>query len=502
MPKKSTTRASGNGASRRGTPRKRAAATAASGAGADTVRVRMFNVGQGDCFLLSFNLGTPEVRHVMIDCGTLGSSASGGDAVDEALRAIVRTLDDEPLSAIIATHEHKDHVSGFTTSRLKKFKLAPRQVWMAWTENPEDPDAQKVKRNADDLRAAIGAALAIGGASVESPGFELLGMDDRNFARQVDEWMRNVAKQGSPPRFLSPGDLLADAIPGFRVYVLGPPRDAERLKLEGSHGDDELYGLVGAMHAALDGSEQGAFAGDVVASAYQIEDGQRPFDKRYCRSPAQAARDYPVLYDPDEAWRDFQIDWTDAAMRLALQADRMINNSSLVLAFERVRDGTVLLFPGDAQLGNWQSWHDRVNSWTLRVDGREQTVTTDDLLSRTVFLKVAHHGSHNATMRTGGLESMRSPRLTAFIPVDRAVARRKAWSMPAMELYKRLLEKCDGRVVRSDTGWAHEKPGVQGETELRQLFEEPRWNEWARRHASSDQVGVDPGGTYVDFTLR
>jgi hypothetical protein len=264
--------------------------------------------------------------------------------------------------------------------------------------------------------------------------------------------------------------------------------------------DDELYGLVGAMGVALDG-EARAVADGIVSNADDVEAGQRPFDRQYCRSPAQAARDYSTLHDPDDAWRDFHIDWIDAAMRLALQADNMINNSSLVLAFERMSDGAVLLFPGDAQLGNWQSWHDPVNRWTIRTDGRDRTVDANDLLARTVFLKVAHHGSHNATMRDGGLEAMHSSRLTAFVPVDREVAKKKAWSMPATELYKRLLEKCDGRVLRSDLGWAHESSGSETETELRQLFEEPQWTEWGRKHGEQSDVVVDENKAYIDFLL-
>ena len=53
---------------------------------------------------------------------------------------------------------------------------------------------------------------------------------------------------------------------------------------------------------------------------------------------------------------------------------------------------------------------------------------------------------------------MTADELTAFIPVDRAVALKRnpkgSWKMPAVPLYRRLLEKCNGRVVRSDIGWA------------------------------------------------
>jgi len=50
-------------------------------------------------------------------------------------------------------------------------------------------------------------------------------------------------------------------------------------------------------------------------------------------------------------------------------------------------------------------------------------VTGPDLLARTVFYKVGHHGSHNATLRQQGLEQMKRLK-TAVIPVDEVVAKR------------------------------------------------------------------------------
>ena len=59
--------------------------------------------------------------------------------------------------------------------------------------------------------------------------------------------------------------------------------------------------------------------------------------------------------DPD-AWRRIQGEWMAGAGEFALQLDSDTNNTSLALAFE-LPDGRVLLFPGDAQVGNWESWH-------------------------------------------------------------------------------------------------------------------------------------------------
>ena len=130
--------------------------------------------------------------------------------------------------------------------------------------------------------------------------------------------------------------------------------------------------------------------------------------------------------------------------RLALQLDNATNNTSLVLAFEF--DGPnndVLLFVGDAQAGNWRSWDDC--KWTVKEkDGEKREVNAEDLLKRTIFYKVGHHGSHNATMREKGLERMTSNRLAAVIPVDTRVAHEvKGWEeMPLPAIRSRLEEKC------------------------------------------------------------
>ena len=132
-----------------------------------------------------------------------------------------------------------------------------------------------------------------------------------------------------------------------------------------------------------------------------------------------------------------------------------------MLAFEwgPVGSGQVLLFPGDAQVGNWLSWRDQ-----LYRAGRE-SFTADDLMSRTILYKVGHHASHNATVKRDpretsqdnelgvpfGLELMDN--IIALIPVDRDAADKKMptpWEMPHRPLYERLREKAQRRVLRAD----------------------------------------------------
>ena len=80
-----------------------------------------------------------------------------------------------------------------------------------------------------------------------------------------------------------------------------------------------------------------------------------------------------------------------------------------------------------------------------------------ELLSKTAFYKVGHHGSHNATLKRHGLEMMTSADLTAMIPVDTAKAKSKTsktnpngWEMPEKQLFERLKERTRGRVILAD----------------------------------------------------
>jgi hypothetical protein len=148
----------------------------------------------------------------------------------------------------------------------------------------------------------------------------------------------------------------------------------------------------------------------------------------------------------DQSWRRIDAAYMDAAAEFALQLDSATNNTSLVLALELIESGKVLLFVGDAQVGNWLSWQNV--QWKLDAN---TTVTATELLRRTVFYKVGHHGSHNATAKAKGLELMQSDDLVAFIPVNHKMAVKKGWGkMPLRNLVKELNARTQGRLVRAD----------------------------------------------------
>lgn len=145
-------------------------------------------------------------------------------------------------------------------------------------------------------------------------------------------------------------------------------------------------------------------------------------------------------------------DWMAAAGPLALKLDADTNNTSLVLAFE-LPDASIMLFAADAQVGNWESWHDQ----SYPADGR--AVTAAELLARTRFYKVGHHGSHNATLTDQGLELMTHDDLVTAISTDFELGLRqgsKGWQMPNDRVKAALLRQSKGRLIRSDRDRAHD----------------------------------------------
>ncbi|MFO0826152.1 MAG: hypothetical protein U0792_24055 [Gemmataceae bacterium] len=179
-----------------------------------------------------------------------------------------------------------------------------------------------------------------------------------------------------------------------------------------------------------------------------------------------------------------------------------MNNTSLALAFE-LPDGRTLIFPGDAQIGNWLSWDDV--AYTDEA-GKKLDVTSADLLRRAVLYKVGHHGSHNATRRQGGLEAMVSGDLVAMIPTDEAFALKQKphkWLMPFRELNDALLSFTGHRILRADKGKADlDLAAADG----RRVSAE-KWDAFDRqaRFATAKMIGDDGKvGTrplYIEYTL-
>jgi hypothetical protein len=277
-----------------------------------------------------------------------------------------------------------------------------------------------------------------------------LGLIPRSAALIIQPTRLRLTKRprlagSKPPRLCRPSDEPIE-IDGAnaRFYVLGPPHESTLIrKINPSASNPETYAL------ALDG---GGVLPLGVVSALGLTEGEdgAPFHQRV--SIPFDLKERPSIFEDyyggkDDDWRRIDGDWLGGAADFALALQSYTNNTSLVLALELGDrgEGEVLLFAGDAQVGNWESW--QACKWTQG----SSIVTGPDLLSRTIFYKVGHHGSHNATLKAHGLEEMVSLK-AAIIPVDEEEAKKKRWGrMPLPELIQALSGALkDGPILRTD----------------------------------------------------
>jgi hypothetical protein len=450
------------------------------------VRVRMYRQGLGDCFLLTFTEGK-STAHLLIDCGVLLGTGDAESTMRKVAESIRETTGGH-LDVLVATHEHWDHLSGFLQAKEVFDTLDIDNVWLAWTEDPGNETArqlrEKRRQTVHTLRLAHERLRQLAPASKSASASaqrldRLLGFFGAAPALaasgggigSTEDALDWVAGRDAEIRFQYPGrqPLRLPGIDGVRIYVLGPPEDPRLLRrsrpseanpetFELDTADDLNTAFVLAAHFHCSQGEE--------PSPDELDEFQRtqPFDPVFRLDPKEARND-PFFLDAygfekqhPQAWRRIDSDWMETAGQLALKLDSNTNNTSLALAVELLPAGGVLLFPGDAQVGNWLSWQDL--SWTVAGPDGPATVTGPDLLRRTVLYKVGHHASHNATLREKGLELMSSPDLVAFIPVSEETARGQGWSMPFPPLYKRLLEKTEGRILQADKGMPEPAAGA------------------------------------------
>jgi len=245
----------------------------ASGAAGGRVTVRHYCQGIGDCHLLRFPKQGGGDFFMLIDCGIHSSVTGGTDTIRKIvddLASVTRHID-----IVVATHEHWDHVSGFMTAADNFKKISFGEAWMAWTENPADTQAAQLDKFKGQAIAALQAsgdrlgrasALAPHLAAVRDGVDSVLGFHFGAKGERVRD-ARNAILQmtKNKVRYLESKDspLSLPGVGNLRIYVLGPPRDAQLLGL--TERASEMYGpgspggspLAVALSDALMGEVKG-----------------------------------------------------------------------------------------------------------------------------------------------------------------------------------------------------------------------------------------------------
>jgi hypothetical protein len=348
-----------------------------------SLTIRSYQVGFGDCFLLTFHYtGKDKDRHVLIDFGSTGQPKGAGENLMLRVAQDIKEQCNGKLHAVVATHRHKDHISGFATNKKGTASgdviasCKPDVVLQPWTEHPDARvNATRAPGSLSPHQAfvaALGDMHAISAAVLEEAQRrkpmlgatlfrELTFLGDDNLSNESA--VKNLMTMGKN-HYLNFGSKsgLEKVLPGVKTTVLGPPTldQSGEIKIQRSKDEDEFW-----MFQAL-------------ANQFVLKPEARIFRR---------AKTYSALGAPPfTRWflKRMRSIRGEQLLGIVRALDKVMNNTSLILLFEV--NGKKLLFPGDAQIENW--------SYALSKPAVRR------LLARVNVYKVGHHGSRNATPKT------------------------------------------------------------------------------------------------------
>ena len=416
--------------------------------------IRMYNVGFGDCLLLTFDYGTSSrnqptdaqrgkvrKRHILFDHGST-SRARTRLSLAAVAKQVARDSAGN-LDALVVTHRHKDHLSGLGTKAGKAIlDLAPTLVVRSWTEDPKlAADAGKAASLAE-AGASMAAATGVQSTNAQylaaiAAGQELAADIERraaaakksrtNLAEAADNEVTNadavealdlLSRDGAGEYVYAAretgggyrGTRLAELLPGVKVTVLGPPRPSDWPDVVDQAAESAEF-WIGAPAQV-----ERAFAAPTASKQMPPPGtGRWIIDRMQQDEPAQL-------------------------LGLVRWLDDVLNNTSVILLFEVGRHK--LLFGGDAQIENW--------SWALKQADDDRALKRS--LSQVTAYKVGHHGSRNATPISlfklwKGQDPARLP-FVALLSTKRDFHGEGSHAVPRSTLVTALKER--GRVLSTD----------------------------------------------------
>ncbi len=365
----------------------------------DKLLVRAYNVGLGDCIYVRVP-DDEEDRHILIDCGNVyGKESLMQVALDDLMKDLPTDESGKRrLDLLVITHRHKDHIAAFDLN-LEWFKgIRIDNIWLSAAMDPEHPQADDAQQlhffAAEALRAMQRMSL---GATQDALARDLLSVsgysnDDALVALRAT-LPSNNGLPGDQPLYVhdrTPPDQLnifADNTTRFRV--LAPAENIDGVYLGRT---------VDALRA------YSGLSGLVLPSAPR-DLGDEPLAAAERMGAVSAARvagladnwedeaHYPTNISAGD-FRRLRTRLVNNALAFVLKDGELVNNTSLVLLLEW--RGRRLLFTGDAQCrftrkGEFTAGKSN-GSWNA------MWATHRELLDQPLdYLKVGHHGSHNAT---------------------------------------------------------------------------------------------------------
>jgi beta-lactamase superfamily II metal-dependent hydrolase len=419
------------------------------------VRIRMYNVGFGDAFLIIIPGADGErPRKILIDCGVHASGTNRKLKLEDLVKHIIEDVSEQDgkprIDVVVATHRHRDHVHGFREADWQKVEVG--EVWMPWTEHPTDPRAREIREIQGKIAQQLNRALE---KKMREPGkFGLTGRKLKE-VKDLKEFVSNSltlpneeamltlhdgfavfgGRKKVERRFLPPEDrkehsFECDLLPGVVVHVLGPSRDPSVIRDMNPPKGMSYLRMVESL--PTDGEEKLL----PFREQWVIADADN-YNRHHALSDAKGpgSGDRPLLTDKE--MEKIRNAGEGTEFGVAVKLEDAVNGTSLMLMFEIGK--SFLLFPGDAQWGTWEAAKNDAEWYRL--------------LQKTNFYKVSHHGSHNAT------------------PVEfvEKILKKDFWGMVSLrpiEKYKEIprkplldaLRNKPGKIVRMDVREPNDPP--------------------------------------------
>jgi hypothetical protein len=373
--------------------KKNQARRAASGFAPASVTARMYNVGFGDCFLLTFHY-PKEKRHMLVDFGSTSAPAGQPKDYMKRIAADIKAQCSSKLHIVVATHRHRDHISGFATDGegpgATIAGLKPDYVIQPWTEDPKakadaltatvsagakrNPSAMQMKAHyLGSLEAMHGVAASVRRWSNQNEGagdlgvmkqLAFLGEDNLTNLSAVNNLMA-MGRAGTA-FYVNAGMKLNGLLPGVKIMILGPPdlKQSDKIRNQRAKDPTEFWQF------------RNFWATQYKAVARTDSNTRAPL----------FPNNLSTARGPNVRWFIRQSREIQASQMLQLvrQLDDVMNNTSVIMLLQI--GSKKLLFPGDAQIENW-AYAMANSNWMA-------------MLKDVDLYKVGHHGSLNATPKT------------------------------------------------------------------------------------------------------
>jgi beta-lactamase superfamily II metal-dependent hydrolase len=366
----------------------------------EKITIRTYNVGFGDCFLLKFHYQQFE-RNILLDFGTTSRPHGSSRDLKKKIAIDIKEKCNQKLHAVIATHRHRDHISGFRTSKNGLgsgdiiASCKPDIVIQPWTEHPQaksdateppsvlmqggtalrQPYSIKISSMQSFMKYAVSVARKVEKQNRSS----MLGSSQSNIDKEWEEIeavgttnlknlnaIKNLSTMSHKNKYFyvhfGSKSGLEEVLPGVTTHVLGPPtlKQSEGETLSQRSADPtEFWKLQARAEKVVRDKKYKLFPGADIIS------GEDPVDIRWFKD-------------------QFHFSYKQQLLQFVRDVDNAINNTSVILLMECGKEK--LLFSGDAQIENWQ--------YALNKS------SVQDLLKDVTVYKVGHHGSTNATPKT------------------------------------------------------------------------------------------------------